>query len=48
LIVGTWKLVRYEDRSADGTPHYPFGEKPLGYFVYDSTGHLSVQIGFVP
>jgi hypothetical protein len=47
-IVGTWKLVKYEDLSADGTVSYPFGEKPQGYFVYDSTGHLSIQIMKTP
>jgi hypothetical protein len=43
-IVGTWRLVTFETHNADGTVSYPFGKKPLGYFVYDSTGHLSVQI----
>lgn len=47
-IVGTWKVVRYEDRKADGTVTYPFGEHPRGYFVYDATGHLSVQIMRTP
>jgi hypothetical protein len=41
-------MVLYEDRSADGTVSYPFGEHPAGYFVYDSTGHLSVQIMRTP
>ena len=47
-IVGTWKVVRYEDRAADGTVSYPYGESPAGYFVYDATGHLSVQIMRTP
>lgn len=47
-IVGTWKIVTYEDRRADGTVSHPFGENPAGYFVYDSTGHLSVQIMRTP
>jgi len=21
-----------------------FGEKPIGYFIYDATGHLSIQV----
>jgi hypothetical protein len=32
-IVGTWKIVKYEDRGADGTISYPYGENPVGYFV---------------
>ena len=47
-LIGTWKLVKYEDRRADGTLSYPFGEHPTGYFVYDATGHLSVQIMRTP
>ena len=43
-LVGTWRLVRFEDTSGDGKVSYPFGEHPFGYFVYDPTGHLSVQI----
>ena len=43
-LIGTWRLVRYEDTSGDGKVSYRFGEHPLGYFVYDPTGHLSVQI----
>ena len=43
-LVGTWRLVRFEDTAADGTVTRRFGEHPFGYFVYDPTGHLSVQI----
>jgi hypothetical protein len=43
-LVGTWRLVRFEDTAKDGKVTYGFGEHPLGYFVYDPTGHLSVQI----
>jgi hypothetical protein len=47
-LVGTWRVVRYEDTDASGKVTYPFGEKPRGYFVYDPTGHLSVQIMRMP
>ena len=43
-LVGTWRLVRFEDTGADGKVTRRFGEHPLGYFVYDPTGHLSIQI----
>jgi hypothetical protein len=43
-IVGTWKVVRYEDRGADGVVSHLYGEHPQGYFVYDTTGHFSVHI----
>lgn len=47
-IVGTWKIVKYEDRAVDGTLSYPYGTNPVGYFVYDATGHLSVHIMRTP
>ena len=43
-LIGTWRLVRFEDTSKEGKVDRPYGEHPLGYFVYDATGHLSVQI----
>jgi hypothetical protein len=43
-LIGTWRLVRFENRSKDGKIDKPFGEHPLGYFVYDQTGHLSIHI----
>jgi hypothetical protein len=47
-IVGTWKVVTYEDR-AEGKPvRYPYGEKPSGQLMYDATGHMSIQLMKVP
>jgi hypothetical protein len=40
--------VKYEDRGADGILSYPYGENPVGYFVYDATGHVSVHIMRTP
>ena len=47
-ITGTWKLVRYENTSPDGTVTMPFGARPKGYFTYDPTGHLSIHIMRTP
>jgi hypothetical protein len=43
-LVGTWRLHRYENRSKDGKVDKPYRERPLGYFVYDVTGHPSIHI----
>jgi hypothetical protein len=43
-LVGTWRLVRYENTAKDGTVTKRYGERPSGYFVYDATGHLSIHI----
>ncbi len=47
-LVGTWKVVRYENYDPQGNLTRPYGEHPAGYFVYDPTGHLSVQIMTTP
>ncbi|HYE26945.1 MAG TPA: lipocalin-like domain-containing protein [Allosphingosinicella sp.] len=49
-LVGTWKLMSAEDRASPKDPWKPgtFGTPPSGYFIYDATGHCSVQIMTVP
>lgn len=47
-LVGTWRLVLYEDRPAGGPPQYPYGRAPIGLLVYDATGHMAVQITEAP
>jgi hypothetical protein len=43
-IVGTWRLIGAEDHLPNGRIAYPFGERPTGSIVYDSTGHVAVQV----
>jgi len=48
-LVGTWTLVRYEDRlAAGGEVVKPFGEHPVGQLIYDENGHMSIQLMKVP
>lgn len=49
-IVGTWKLISAEDRKSPSDPWVPytFGNPPSGYFIYDATGHASIQIMTTP
>ena len=42
-LVGTWRLVSFEDVE-DGKIIRPFGEKPVGLFVYTADGHVIIQI----
>lgn len=42
-LVGTWRLVSFEDVE-DGKVIRPFGEKPVGLFVYTDDGHIIIQI----
>jgi hypothetical protein len=44
-LVGTWRLVEFWDRDSAAAPkRYLYGDQPTGYFVYDPTGHVSIQI----
>ena len=43
-LVGTWRLVRFESRFKNGKVDHTYGPHPRGYFIYDTTGHLSIQI----
>jgi hypothetical protein len=47
-LIGTWRLVEFADIDKDGKWQYWYGEHPRGYFVYDATGHVHVQIMKVP
>jgi hypothetical protein len=47
-LIGTWRLVEFVDLDKDGKRQYRFGEHPRGYFVYDATGHVHIQIMKVP
>ena len=42
-LVGTWRLVAFEDVAKGQTIHR-YGEKPLGLFVYTADGHVAIQI----
>src|ERR1700756_2162785 len=47
-LIGSWKLVSYEDRDANGASVYPYGKAPAGLLVYDATGHMAIQIMTTP
>jgi hypothetical protein len=49
-LVGTWRLMSAEDldpTTGKWIP-YTFGNPPSGYFIYDATGHASIQIMTTP
>src|SRR5215831_20056235 len=47
-LIGTWRVVEFGDLDKEGKWAYRFGEHPRGYFVYDRTGHVHIQIMKVP
>jgi len=40
-FVGTWRLVSYEFRAADGQVSYPYGRDLMGYLLYNEDGYMS-------
>jgi hypothetical protein len=47
-LVGTWQALEIVDTDQAGKVSYPYGEHPVGYIVYDATGHLHVQLMRTP
>lgn len=47
-LVGTWRLLSFEDWDVAGKRSAPFGEEPRGYFIFDATGHVSICIMRTP
>ena len=47
-VVGTWRLVSYEDKLPGSPSVYPFGHDPKGLLIYDANGRMSIQIMKVP
>ncbi len=47
-LIGTWRLMEFADLDKDGKWQSRFGEHPRGYFVYDATGHVHIQIMKAP
>src|SRR2546428_9935894 len=47
-LIGTWRLVEYWNQPRGQPRQYPFGEQPVGYFVYDETGHVLIQVARKP
>ncbi|HVO03477.1 MAG TPA: lipocalin-like domain-containing protein [Candidatus Cybelea sp.] len=43
-LVGTWRVERFERRTADGEMGEPLGPTPGGYAVFDATGHAFIQL----
>jgi lipocalin-like protein len=49
-VIGTWNLISAEDKDPNTGKwkKYTFGNPPSGYFIYDATGHASIQIMTTP
>ena len=43
-LIGTWRLVRYEARTASGEIRYPLGRHVMGQLFYDARGNMSAHV----
>ena len=43
-LMGTWRMISWENRTADGRISYPIGTDPLGYITYSADGYVFVAI----
>lgn len=43
-LVGTWRLVSYEARTAAGETRYPLGQYIVGQLFYDLNGNMSAHV----
>jgi hypothetical protein len=43
-LAGTWRLISMTNQPPEGPSTYPFGDAPLGLLMYDSQGHMAVQL----
>ncbi len=48
-LVGTWRVISVDSRRAAASAWEPeYGPNPRGYFIYETTGHFSLQFGAYP
>jgi hypothetical protein len=47
-LIGTWRLVSYEEKLADGDVVNPYGDTPQGVAIFEPGGYVSVQIMKIP
>ncbi len=44
FFLGTWRLVSYHLKTADGKITYPFGPDAVGYYIFTESGYMSVAL----
>ncbi|MDX2122043.1 MAG: lipocalin-like domain-containing protein [Gemmatimonadota bacterium] len=42
-LVGTWRLIEFCNVDRPGDTTYSLGRHPVGFFMYDAAGNLSIQ-----
>jgi hypothetical protein len=47
-LIGTWRVLSFERYTKEGVASQPLGAEPMGYAVFDPTGHAFVLLGRRP
>jgi hypothetical protein len=47
-LLGTWRVLTFTRWNKEGIASQPLGPEPMGYAVFDATGHAFVQVGRGP
>ncbi len=42
-LVGTWRVVEFCNVDTPGDTTYSLGRQPIGFFIYDPAGNLTIQ-----
>jgi hypothetical protein len=43
-LLGSWRLISWEERGRDGEVRYPLGPSAVGQIAYDTAGRMSAQL----
>lgn len=43
-VLGTWRLVSWENKDEEGKVTYPYGKDALGYLIYSPDGHMCATL----
>lgn len=47
-LIGTWRALSFTRWGKEGEAIQPLGPEPMGYAVFDATGHAFIQLGRRP
>ncbi len=43
-LIGTWRVIGFQQRSPDGREHHPIGKAPAGFAIFDTAGRFFFQL----
>lgn len=43
-LMGTWRVIGFQEWSPDGREHHPIGKSPVGFAIFDTAGRFFFQL----